>query len=896
VSRGVLKVYLGAAPGVGKTCAMLAEGARLAARGTDVVVAAVDVRGRAGTLAAVGDLTLVPPRPPEAAAELDLRSVLRRAPSVALVDDLARAEPTSGRAAPSGPGARDPGRTGDVVGRRPRWEEVQDLLAAGIDVISTVDVQDLQSLADVVHRITGHRPSGSVPDGVVRRVAQLELVDLSPEALRRRLADGEIVAPGQVDAALADYFRPGNLTALRELALLWMADRVDESLRAYRADHGVRAFWETRERVVVALKGSPGGELLVRRAARIAARGAADLLAVHVSGSADLGALDPGALATQRALVESLGGTFHQLVADDVSASLLSFLHAQDATQLVLGAGRRATWRTAVAGPTVGDRVLRGAGHVDVHLIGAQAGTDRGRLPRLGGGLTTRRRVSGAALTAALLPALTLVLVHSRAQVNFAGQLLAYLLAVVMVALVGGLWPALAAAVGGTLLVNWYFTPPFHTWTIAEANNVVAIVGFVVVAAAVSGAVDVAARRTRLAARAGAESQTLSVLAGTVLQGGAALPSLLDRARETFAMSAVSLLEQDGSGWRLVASSGPSPSTSPAEADETAPAGPSLLLALRGRTLAPQDHRVLVAFAAQAAAALAQQRLARAAEAIRPLEQADRMRTALLAAVSHDLRTPLAAAKAAVASLAGEDVEWSRADEQELLSTATESLERLTRLVDNLLDMSRLQAGALSVFPRPVAADEVVVEALLEDPARGVVDVDVPDELPEVLADPALLVRVVANLVDNALRYSPPGVPPRAAISTHAGRVEIRVVDRGPGIPAAAREQVFTPFQRLGDTDNTTGVGLGLALARGLTEAMDGSLRAEDTPGGGLTMTVSLPAAGPASALIPGARERELSGGLGSDPATPRATERGSELSSGLRGGTSGRFGPDAAA
>ncbi len=834
----MLRVYLGAAPGVGKTCAMVLEGRRRAERGTDVVVAALDVRGRAGTAALVGDLPVVPSRPVAECVELDVTAVLERRPSLALVDDLARPNPAGGQ-------------------RTTRWQDVQELLTAGIDVVSTVNIEELESLADVVEQITGQRPGASVPDAVIRGADQVELVDMTPEALRRRLAHGNVVGPGQVDAALSDYYRVATLTALRELALLWMADRVDESLQQYRSEHDMSELWQTRERVVVALRGAEGGEALVRRAARIAARGAADLRAVHVTGSGDLSTADPGALATQRALVESLGGTFHHLVADDVADALVGFARAQNATQLVLGASRRSPLSALLSGPGIAARTLRRAGTIDVHMVGLEDAVARGHLPRVGGGLTYRRRAYGAALAGTLLPALTVVLVNSRAQVNFASQLLAYLLVVVAVALVGGLWPALAAAVAGTLIVNWYFTPPFHTWTIAEGNNVLAIVGFVVVAVAVSSVVDLAARRTRLAARAGAESQTLSVLAGSVLQGASALPALLERARETFAMTAVSLLEREGDGWRVVAAAGPSAAAAPEDADVTAPAGSGLVLALRGRTLTQEDHRVLVAFAAQAATALVQQRLAQTAEAIRPLEQADRMRTALLAAVSHDLRTPLAAAKAAVTSLSGGDVDWSPSDERELLCTAEDSLNRLTRLVDNLLDMSRLQAGALSVFPRPVAADDVVAEALAEDPARRDVLVDVPNGLPEVVADPALLDRVIANLVDNALRHSPSDTPPLVRVGAHAGRVQIRVVDRGPGIPAAAREQVFTPFQRLGDTDNTTGVGLGLALSRGLTEAMDGSLTTEDTPGGGVTMTVNLPAAA-ATRLEPGAREREL--------------------------------------
>jgi two-component system sensor histidine kinase KdpD len=310
-----------------------------------------------------------------------------------------------------------------------------------------------------------------------------------------------------------------------------------------------------------------------------------------------------------------------------------------------------------------------------------------------------------------------------------------------------------------------------------------------------------------------------------------------------------------------VASAGDDPCRAPREADTEVPAGDSLRLALRGRPLRAEDQRVVGAFAAQAAVVLERSRLAEAAAAAAPLAAVDRMRTALLAAVGHDLRTPLASAKAAVTSLRSRDVDWTARDREELLLTADESLDRLARLVDNLLDMSRLNAGAMSVFSRPVALDEVVPRALddLGSSGDGVV-VDVPDDLPEVYADPGLLERVLANLVANAVRYSPPGRPPLVTGSRLGDRVELRVVDRGPGIPAADLDKVFVPFQRLGDTDNTIGVGLGLALSRGLTEAMGGELTPEETPGGGLTMVVALPTAsarGDVRSAEPGRRERD---------------------------------------
>jgi two-component system, OmpR family, sensor histidine kinase KdpD len=868
--RGHLRIYLGSAAGVGKTYAMLSEGHRRAERGADVVVAFAETHGRPHTTVLLDGLEIIPRARLEyrgtSFEEMDLDAVLGRHPHIALVDEFAHTNV---------PGSRN----------EKRWQDVEELLDAGIDVISTVNVQHLESLNDVVEKITGVPQRETVPDAIVRAADQVELVDMTPEALRRRMAHGNIYPPEKIDAALTNYFRSGNLSALRELALLWLADKVDEGLQRYRTEHKITSAWEARERVVVALTGGPEGRTLIRRAARIAARSSGgDLLAVHVTKSDGLTGADPAALASQRRLVESVGGTYHQVVGDDISEALLTFARAENATQLVLGASRR-SWLTAMlTGPGIGSRTIRGSGDIDVHIVThGEMGRGRG-LPRARGAITLRRQIAGYVLAAALAPALTVTLAPFRTGINLTSDVLMFLVTVIVVALVGGFIPGVLAAVVGSLLLNYYFTPPIHLWTIAQANNALALGVFVAVALLVAWVVDIAARRTTQAARANAESELLATTAGNVLRGQQGLSALLDRIREAFGMDSVTLLEcaaPDGSqpagasaerlrglpgSWHVVASTGTSPVTRPDEADVEVPVTDRLSLALRGRPLPAADRRVLGAFAAYAAVALEQQRLTAEAQAARPIAAADRMRTALLAAVSHDLRTPLASAKAAVTSLRSRDVDWAAEDHDELLATADESLDRLTHLVDNLLDMSRLQAGALSLFPRPVGLDEIVSRALdnLDPAARGIT-VDIPESLPEIDVDPAILERVIVNLTENALRYSPPGQPPLLSASALGDRVELRVVDRGPGIPEKDRDRMFVPFQRLGDTDNTTGVGLGLALSRGLTEAMGGTLTAEETPGGGLTMTVSVPAVPHQDyGYEPGHREREAARETGS--------------------------------
>ena len=886
--RGQLRIYLGSAAGVGKSFAMLGEGHRRAERGTDVAVAFVETHGRPHTAAQVEGLEVIPRRRLSYRGasfdEMDIDAVLARRPEVALVDEFAHTNV---------PGSRN----------EKRWQDVEELLEAGIDVISNVNIQHLASLNDVVEKITGVPQRETVPDAIVRAADQVELIDMTPEALRRRMAHGNIYPAEKIDAALTHYFRAGNLAALRELALLWLADKVDEGLQRYRAAHDIQGTWEARERVVVALTGGPEGDTLIRRAARIAARSSGgDLLAVHITRSDGLTGANPAALAEQRRLVESLGGTYHQVVGDNVPEALLTFARAENATQLVLGVSRRNWLSALLTGPGVSNRTIRGSGDIDVHMVThAQMGRGRG-LPRVRGGLPLRRRLAGYALAVLLAPLLTLFLASFRSSINLTSDVLFFLVAVIAVALVGGFVPAVLEAIAGSLLLNYYFTPPIHQWTIAEANNALALGIFVAVGLVTSSVVDGAARRSKQAARASAESEMLVTAAGSVLRGQQALAAVLDRVREAFGMESVTLLERTprssrspgpaertrglgtgspgpgggtrglGAGWVAAATSGSPAVGRPEDADVDVPITDTLTLALRGRTLPASDRRVLGAFAAYAAAALEQQRLAAEAEAARPIAEADRMRTALLAAVSHDLRTPLASAKAAVTSLRSRDVQWTPQDRDELLATADESLDRLAHLVDNLLDMSRLQAGALALFPRPTDLEEIVSRSLDDlGPSARVVMVEIPEDLPEVRVDPAILERVIANLTANALRYSPTGSPPLLRASALGERVELRIVDRGPGIPEADRDRVFVPFQRLGDTDNTTGVGLGLALSRGLTEAMGGTLEPEETPGGGLTMSISLPAApAPAAAPSPPARPSPIA--ASSPPAAGPST------------------------
>ncbi len=818
-ARGRLRVLLGAAPGVGKTYAMLEEGARRRAEGADVVIAVVETHGRAETLRMTDGFEVVPRRAVAHRGvtlhEMDLDAVLARRPELALVDELAHT---------NAPGSA----------HEKRWQDVAALLEAGIDVISTVNIQHIESLNDVVEEITGAVQRETVPDEVLRAADQVEVVDLAPQALRDRLSGGFVYPAERIDAALSNYFRLGNLTALRELALLWLADEVDHALQGYRAEHGIDRRWEARERVVVTLTGGPEGETLLRRGARIAARsGGGQLLAVHVTSQDGLRAPHPASLAEQRALVEKLGGTFHQVVGDDVPRALVEFARSVDATQLVLGVSRRSRLAALLTGPGIGATVIRESGDIDVHIVTHSAAGGRFALPRLGGALTMRRRLAGFAVAMLGGPLLTWLLVSFRSAESITSDVLSYQLLVVVVALVGGIWPALWAAVLSGITLDFFFVEPLYTIRVHEPLHLLALALYVTIAVLVSFVVDRAARKTRAARRAAAESELLQTVAGSVVRGSGSVEALVERAREAFGLAGVRLTN-DG---EVVATSG---EPLPDGRHATVPVGDRAVLELHGHDLPASERRLLAVIVSQLEAALQHRDLAETARELEPLAASDRVRSALLSALSHDLRRPLAAATAAVGGLRVGVA--SESDRDELIETAGESLATLGTLVTDLLDVSRLQAGALAISLADVDPADVVLPALDElGLGPSVVDLDLAPVT--VRADPVLLQRAVVNVLANAVRHSPAGRKVRIATSVFGDAVEMRIVDHGPGVPADRRDDIFLPFQRLGDTDNTAGLGLGLALSKGFVEGMGGTLTPEDTPGGGLTMVIALPLA-----------------------------------------------------
>lgn len=830
MTRGSLRIYLGAAPGVGKTVAMLSEGARRAARGTDVVVGFVETHDRPLTMAATQGLEIVPRRTVRYRdanlEEMDLAAILARKPDCVLVDELAHTNV---------PGA----------GNEKRWQDIQELLDAGINVVSTVNIQHLESLNDAAYAITKVRQRETVPDAVVRGADQIELVDMSPESLRRRMAHGNIYAAGKVDAALSNYFRQGNLTALRELALLWLADRVDESLGRYRADHDITGTWPTRERIVVALSGGPEGETLLRRAARMASRGSGgELHAVHVARDDGLAGSSLPIIAQLRRLTEELGGTFHTVAGPEPSAAVLNYARAVNATQIVLGISRQPRWRSLLRRGT-GEAIIADSGEIDVYVVTHEFA--RSGIPVVRKTAMPRSRVVQGLIAAVVAPVLlTAALCLLPDGVGFGLPLTVqlYLLVTVLVALLGGMIPAITAGVISSLLINWFFTPPLGTLTISDPQNASALVLFVVVAAVVSLVVHRSARRSDAVTSASAESAALAELSHTMLSSTDQLALLLRRSVDMFGATGAAIVTRPSPGHPkrevIAESDGFDAEANTGDWGAVEQVDQKRDLVLAGPPIAADRQRLLAAYAAHAGAVLHRRHLQTLAQSAQDLERDNRARTTLLSAVSHDLRTPLAGIKAAVGSLRSTDVTFSAEDEAELLEAIETSADRLDALIGNLLDMSRLQTGSLVAQSRVIDLAEVIGPTVraLGEPDR--VAWTMGEDARRAIADPGLLDRVLANLLENGLRFQPLGTPILLNTSRLADRVEIRVIDNGPGVGPDQREAIFRPFQRYGDAPGGDGVGLGLAVARGFTEAMGGALVAEDTPGGGITMVVSL--------------------------------------------------------
>ena len=775
MERGRLRLYLGAASGVGTTYAMLDEAKRRQSRGTDVMIGWVDAHQRPYTAELLADILGTNASP----HFLDVNAIIARHPDVVMVDELGR-----------------PNDSPDIY--TAHWEDVELLLDAGINVVGTFTIQHVAPLAPQIKQIIGTTPSGAIPERFLQRAEQIELVDITPEAIRRRIAHGNVFTPTELQPSSAELFNSEAFAQLRSLTLTWLAERL-------RNDHPSDVM---KDRVVVLLEGTRDNELLAR-ATQTAQRTGAEMLALHISHPTEEPNDDERAIRKQK--VEDAGGTYHEIIGTDAPASLLAFAEAENATHIISGGApsRRDGMRLPIA---------------DVIL------------PETG--ISRRRRGWGFAIGAAVLAVLTLILVANRDAVSVPTSLALYLLAVVSITAIGGRWPGLLSALVAPLLANWYLIPPFHTFRINDGENILELVVFVSAATIVSAFVAVAARRATEADSAWREATTLAALS----QAHAADPvdGILSLLVDTFQLTGVSVIDTKSDTNRVLACTGDQAPINLHTADFTSEISKGITLAVNGSSLTANDHRILAAFVGQLARALKERELRSIATEAEALSKADELRTAILRAVSHDLRSPLASIKASVSTLRQPDIDWPQDVREDFLFAIEDDTDRLTDIITNLLDLSRIEAGVLRPVMRALSLDEILPSALrsIDEPTRITLAVD--DSLPDFIADPALLDRVMANVLGNAVAWSPVDQNVTLQAFSRDQSIHIHVVDHGVGIPESERAKVLQPFHRLGDSSHTGGLGLGLAIADRLIAAMNGRLELRDTPGGGLTVAIVL--------------------------------------------------------
>ncbi|ABC21959.1 osmosensitive K+ channel Signal transduction histidine kinase [Rhodospirillum rubrum F11] len=845
--RGKLKIFLGAAPGVGKTYAML-EAARERARdGVDVAVAVVETHGRRETEALVHGLDVVPKRTLEYRGrdfeEMDLDGVLARRPALALVDELAHTNISGSR-------------------HLKRWQDVQELLDVGIDVYTTLNVQHLESLNDVVERISGVRVRETLPDSVLQQADEIKLIDLAPEDLLKRLEEGKVYVPDQARRAANAFFSRGNLTALREMALRQAAERVDAQMISYMHAHAIQGPWPARERLMACIGDDLAAESVVRLAARSAERRQAPWIAVYIETARHLSLSEEvkDRIARALRLAEELGGEATTVQGDDVVAEVLSFAKARNITQIIIGRPRRHRQRWFGGGDTA-KALLARAEAFNVTVIGRENASPspiariRRDMPKdwLGYGLAT--------LAVALATGFSVLIDMWMPVPNIS---VAYLMAVLLVAMRLGLAPSIFASLLSFLIYSFLFTEPRLTLAITDSHNILTMVFFLVAAVIVSNLgsrLREQVQATRLSARRTGTLYDFSRKIAAAATQDDVLWAVVHHVASTIHGQSLILLPEND---RLAIKAGYPPEdtlddkaaaaaewawthgTRAGAGSATLPTSPWLFLPLKtvrgpvgvmGVQMAgagippPSEARLLETLADQAAVAIERTALVADIEAARVAGERDRLRTALLSSLSHDLRTPLVSIMGSASALVNYQDTLSDDAERELALTIQDEAERLNRFVQNLLDMTKLGAGALK--PRIDWADfRDIVGGALERAKRLIgqrkVRIDLSDDFPLLCVDSVLMEQVVFNLIDNACKYTPPGSAITVWGRPRRDKVVVEICDQGPGIPEADREQVFDMFYRVKAQDaQIAGTGLGLAICRGLVEAHGGTIAAE---------------------------------------------------------------------
>jgi two-component system sensor histidine kinase KdpD len=883
-ARGRLKIFLGYAAGVGKTYAMLEAAHQRKAEGVDVVIGYVETHRRSETEALVAGLEIIPRHRIDyrgiTLEEMDVDAVLARHPQLALVDELAHTNAA---------GSRHP----------KRFQDVEELLAAGIDVYSTLNIQHLESLNDVVSQITNVVVRETIPDRVLDEVSEIELIDLPPDELLTRLREGKVYVPEQAARAIEEFFRKGNLTALRELTMRRAAERVDDQMRSYMRTRSIPGPWAARERLLVCVTSHPLSERLVRAARRLADELNAPWTVLHVElpQTVHLSAAQREQLAITLRLAEELGAKTVQRPGQSATETILDYARRHNITKIIIGKPLRPRWLEWVRGSVV-EQLIRASGPIDVYVISGDASDPKQAVGRDWVPHRPWRRYAGSV---ALVAAVTVLSEFIQPVLSPINLVMFYLAAVVFAAVYLGRGPSMLTALLSVLAFDFFFVPPRFTFTVTDTEYILTfiglfIVGMVISTLAVQSREQAEAARAREAETASLYSFSRDLAAAVTLDEIVSI--IVTHLGENFSRQIVVLLPENGtlelSGYtpdtprndkeqrafsnaftHTVGSSAPFQLDEneravaiwafehgePAGRDtDTLPATKVRYLPLktsRGvvgvlgvqphettKHMTPEQRRLMEAFANQAALAIERVRLAGEAQQARLQIETEQLRNSLLSSVSHDLRTPLAAITGAASSLMDEDKALEPPMRHEMAQTIYEEAERLNRLLRNLLDMTRLESGALHVNKELQPLEEVIGAALsrLEAPlADRAVNIRLPADLPFVPIDSVLIEQVFINLLENAIKYTPAGSPIDLSASADGAEVVIEVADRGPGLPPGDEQRIFEKFYRARGSQNGSGVGLGLTICRGVIEAHGGRIWAENRSGGGAVFRFTLP-------------------------------------------------------
>ncbi|MGD0191342.1 MAG: sensor histidine kinase KdpD [Rhizomicrobium sp.] len=868
---GRLKIFLGAAPGVGKTYEMLVQARQRKLEGVDIVIGVAETHGRVETELLTKGFETIPKKrvlyKGLVLAEMDIDAILQRRPTLVLVDELAHTNVE---------GSRHP----------KRYMDVEELLDAGIDVYTTLNIQHVESLNDIVARITRIQVRETVPDSIIDRADDIEVVDLTPDDLIRRLKDGKVYLPETAERAIRNYFTHGNLTALRELALRLTAQRVDAQMRNYMQTHAIEGPWEAGDRVLVCINADPGCFGLVRYGRRIADRLKAPWTVIHVETAREqLTESERDRVADCLRLAQRLGGEAVTIPAGDIAEGIVGYAQANNFTHLVLARTRRTRLSEIIRGSTA-QRIMRRSGDINVHVISDRESEDpkSRRVEKIqtidtGPSWLDPRSYAGSFVISLGALLVSLVLRHF----GITNVALVFLAGVLACAVTYGLWPALFACLLSVLAYNFFFLPPLYTFTIADPENVVALFFFLVVAL-IGSNLAARLRAQVVAARERAKTTEDLYLFSRKLGGIVLLDDLLWATAYQIAsmlkLRVVVLLPENG---RLTVRTGYPPEDVLSDADlaaakwcfennaptgrgaDTLPGARRLFLPMRtgrgvigvvgldrdrpGPMLSPDQRRLLDALADQAALAIERIKLAEDVDRAKIAAESERLRNALLTSISHDLRTPLASIIGAATGLKTYRESLDEESQRELIRTIQEEADRLNHFIGNLLDMTRLESGAIEPHLDPVDLSDIVGSALRRT-AKILADhktkLALAPDLPMLKLDPVLFEQVLFNLLDNAAKYAPPQTTIEIRARRDGDVVRLEILDEGDGIPQADLERIFDKFYRVHVGDRRrVGTGLGLAICRGFVEAMGGTIRAGNRPdrkGAMFTITLPVPA------------------------------------------------------